>query len=89
MGSSLSDEFWADACQYVPFIHNRLPLDGETPRYKLMQRPALTIDKFSRFGAVCISLLQVNVYNKSKKFTSRGTKGKFIGWSNDRTMRIL
>jgi hypothetical protein len=89
MGSGLSDEFWADACKYVTFIHNRLPLDGETPKYKLFQRPALKIDKFPRFGADCISHLKSNVNNKSKKFTPRGTKGKFIGWSNDRTMRIL
>ena len=89
MGSGLSDEFWADACRYVTFIHNRLPSEGESPRYNLFRRPALSIDKFPSFGAECITHLKLNVKNKSKKFTPRGTNGKFIGWSNDRTMRIL
>ena len=90
-GSGLSDEFWADACAYVTFVHNRLPrkeLEWKTPFEILLKRSTLTIERLPIFGEHCVVHNHTAPTKKLPKFTPTGMEGRFIGWTDDRKMKI-
>ena len=92
MSSGLGDEFWADACRYVVFTHNRLikkKLDWKSPNEILLGSKGIDIERMPIFGQDCITHLKDSNRNKKKKFTQKGAKGKFIGFSDDRKLKVL
>lgn len=91
-GSGLTDEYWADACEYVTFIQNRLPreaLGWKSPYQVMFGGSHLGIEKFAKFGQLCIAHQPPSPGKRYPKFENRGIQGRFIGWDDDRKMKIL